>query len=196
MGARDRMALLIKSGKSFSEIGLYTGVHTAAATISMGKTLAVCALYLPPGITISKHSLAEFFEQLPKLFLVLGDLNVHFPAWGDSRRDGRGTMLKEFMAENDRIALNSGEQIFVHSAYHSTSTIDLAVTSPSIVIECFWAAHSDLYRSNHFLIILTFKFYLNGYIHIPSFNFCKADWNRFGELCRLSLDDCVVHTLS
>ncbi|GFN95443.1 ribonuclease hi [Plakobranchus ocellatus] len=63
-------------------------------------------------------------------------------------------MLEEFIAENDFIILNSGEQT-VHSAYHSTSAIDLAVASPSIAAECSWAAHSDLCGSDHFPIFLT-----------------------------------------
>ncbi|GFO34109.1 RNA-directed DNA polymerase from mobile element jockey [Plakobranchus ocellatus] len=137
-------ALLIRNGTRFSEIDLKTGLHAAAATISLEKTLTVCSLYLPPNSPVSKLSLAELFDQLPKPFLVLGDFNAHSPAWGDSRRDGRGRMLEEFTAENDFIILNSGEQTFVHSAYHSTSAIDLAVASPSIAAECSWAAHSDL----------------------------------------------------
>ncbi|GFO13713.1 RNA-directed DNA polymerase from mobile element jockey [Plakobranchus ocellatus] len=138
------VALLIRNGTRFSEIDLKTDLHAAAATISLEKTLTVCSLYLPPNSPLSKPSLAELFEQLPKPFLVLGDFNAHSPAWGDSRRDGRGRMLEEFIAENDFIILNSGEQTFVHSAYHSTSAIDLAVASPSIAAECSWAAHSDL----------------------------------------------------
>ncbi|GFO14933.1 RNA-directed DNA polymerase from mobile element jockey [Plakobranchus ocellatus] len=67
---------------------------------------------------------------------MLGDFNAHSPAWGDSRRDGQWRMLEEFTAENDFIILNSGEQTFVHSAYHPTSAIDLAVASPSIAAEC------------------------------------------------------------
>ncbi|GFO44337.1 hypothetical protein PoB_007084200 [Plakobranchus ocellatus] len=36
------------------------------------------------------------------------------------------------------------EQTIVHSAYHSTSAIDLTVPLSTIVAECSWAAHSDL----------------------------------------------------
>ncbi|GFN82814.1 RNA-directed DNA polymerase from mobile element jockey [Plakobranchus ocellatus] len=104
---------------------------------------------------VSKLSLAELFGQLPKPLLVLGDFNVHSATWGDSRRDGQGRMLEEFTAENDFIILNSGEQTFVHSVYHSTSAIDLAVASPSIAAECSWAVHSDLCGSYHFPIFLT-----------------------------------------
>ncbi|GFO18104.1 RNA-directed DNA polymerase from mobile element jockey [Plakobranchus ocellatus] len=156
---------LHKNGTRFSEIDLKTGLHAAAATISLEKTVTICSLYLPPNSTDSKLSLAELIEQLPKPFLVLGDFNVHSPAWGDSCRDGRGRMLEEFIAENDFIILNSGEQTFFHSAYHSTSAIDLAVASPSIAAECSWAAHSDLCGSDHFPIVLTltphFKYNVN-----------------------------------
>ncbi|GFO23345.1 RNA-directed DNA polymerase from mobile element jockey [Plakobranchus ocellatus] len=100
-------------------------------------------------------------------------------------------MLEEFTAENDFVILNSGEQTFVHSAYHSTSAIDLAVASPSIAAECSWAAHSDLCGSDHFPIFLTLSSNCNSNVN-TSFNFIKTDWNRFGDLCKLSLDDSVA----
>ncbi|GFO03547.1 LINE-1 retrotransposable element orf2 protein [Plakobranchus ocellatus] len=101
-------------------------------------------------------------------------------------------MLEEFTAENDFIILNSGEQTFVHSAYHSTSAIDLAVASPSIAAECSWAAHSDLCGSDHFSIFLTLTSNFSPNVNTTSFNFQKADWSRFGDLCKLSLDDSVA----
>ncbi|GFO50021.1 RNA-directed DNA polymerase from mobile element jockey [Plakobranchus ocellatus] len=143
----------------------------------------------PPGV--SKLSLAELFEQLPKPFLVLGDFNAHSPAWGDSRWDGRERMLEGFIGENDFIILNSGEQTVVPSAHHSTSAIDLAVASPSIAPECSWAAHSDLCGSDHFPIFLTLSSNFSSNVN-TSFNSKKADWNRFGDLCKLSLDDTVA----
>ncbi|GFO36939.1 Pol-like protein [Plakobranchus ocellatus] len=75
-------ALLIRNGTRVSEIDLKIGLHAAAATISLKKTLTVYSLYLPPNSPVSKLSLAELFEQLPKPFLVLGDFNAHTPAWG------------------------------------------------------------------------------------------------------------------
>ncbi|GFN87761.1 hypothetical protein PoB_001426700 [Plakobranchus ocellatus] len=89
-----------------SEIDLRTGLHAAAATISLEKTLTVCSMYVPPNSPISKLSLAELFEQLPKPFLVLGDFNAQSPAWGDFHGVGRGRILE------DLIILNSGEQTF------------------------------------------------------------------------------------
>ncbi|GFN93239.1 RNA-directed DNA polymerase from mobile element jockey-like [Plakobranchus ocellatus] len=148
-----------------SEIVLNTGLHAAAATISMEKRfLSVPASQYPSFETLC---LAELFEQLPKPFLVLGDFNAF------SCREGRERMLEQFMAENDLIILNSGEQTFVYSAYHSTSAIDLIVASPSIAAECSWAVHSDLCGSDHFPIFLTLFSSFNSNVN-PSFNFQKA----------------------
>ncbi|GFO27935.1 RNA-directed DNA polymerase from mobile element jockey [Plakobranchus ocellatus] len=87
-------ALLIRNGTRFSEIVLNTGLHAAAATISLEKTLTICSLYLPPNSPVSKLSLAELFEQPPKPFLVLGDFNAHSPAWGVPAGMGEGGCLK------------------------------------------------------------------------------------------------------
>ncbi|GFO00797.1 RNA-directed DNA polymerase from mobile element jockey [Plakobranchus ocellatus] len=97
-------------------------------------------------------------------------------------------MLEEFTAENDLIILNSGEQTFVHS----TSAINLAVASPSIAAEYSWAAQSDLCGSDHFPIFLNFTSNFSNNVNATSFNFKKADWNRFRDLCKLSLDDSVA----
>ncbi|GFO31442.1 RNA-directed DNA polymerase from mobile element jockey [Plakobranchus ocellatus] len=50
---RGEAALLIRNGNRFSEIDLKTGLHAAAATISLEKTLTVCSLYLPPNSQVS-----------------------------------------------------------------------------------------------------------------------------------------------
>ncbi|GFN87874.1 adenosine deaminase cecr1-a [Plakobranchus ocellatus] len=89
------------------------------------------------------------------------------------------------------IILNSGEQTFVHSAYQSTSAIDLAVTSPSIAAECSWAVHSDLCGSDHFLIFVTLTSNFNANVNTPTFNFKKADWSCFGDLSSL-LQSCSM----
>ncbi|GFN84619.1 RNA-directed DNA polymerase from mobile element jockey [Plakobranchus ocellatus] len=185
-------ALLIRNRTGFSEIDLNTGLHAAAATISLEKTLTICSLYLPRSTEISKKPPDELFEQLLKPCLVMRNFNLHSPACGDSRTDGRGRMLEEFIAKNDLIIPNSGEQTFVHSAYHSTSAIDLAVASPTIAAECYWAAYSYTCGSDHFPTILNFTSNFTRNFNSSTFHFKKANWNRFGDLCRLPLDGSVV----
>ncbi|GFO10363.1 Pol protein [Plakobranchus ocellatus] len=98
---------------------------------------------------MSKHSLAVF-RATSEAFSRAWRFQRAFSYVGGLRRDERERMLEEFMAENDLITLNSGEQTFVLLAY-STTPIDLAVASPSIAAKCSWAAHSDL--CDHFPIL-------------------------------------------
>ncbi|GFN92453.1 RNA-directed DNA polymerase from mobile element jockey [Plakobranchus ocellatus] len=70
-------------------------------------------------------------------------------------------------------------------------TIDLAVASPSIAAESSWAAHSDLCGSDHFPIFLTLSSHFNGNTN-TTFNFKKCRLERFGDVCKLSLDDSVA----
>ncbi|GFN94993.1 hypothetical protein PoB_002149900 [Plakobranchus ocellatus] len=55
----DEAALLIINRICFSDIVLYTGLHAAAATISVEKTLTVYSLYLPSNTQVLKFSLPE-----------------------------------------------------------------------------------------------------------------------------------------
>ena len=85
---------------------------------------------------------------------------------------------------------------FVHSAYNSTSTIDLAVASPTIALDFQWSVHDDLCGSDHFPIFL--KSHAEDNTTHPRYNFKKANWNLFGDLCSRSIDlkilesDCPV----
>ncbi|GFN99155.1 RNA-directed DNA polymerase from mobile element jockey [Plakobranchus ocellatus] len=58
--------------------------------------------------------------------------------------------------------------------------------------ECSWAAHSDLCGSDHFPIFLTFTSNFSSNVNTTSFNFKKAEWNRYRDLCKLSLEDSVA----
>ncbi|GFO29675.1 RNA-directed DNA polymerase from mobile element jockey [Plakobranchus ocellatus] len=94
LGPRGRGGPPHQKRNPFFGIDLKTGVHAAAATISLEKTLTVCSLYLPPNSPVSKLSLAELFEQLPKPFLVLGDFNAHSPAGSGGGGCSRSSWLK------------------------------------------------------------------------------------------------------
>ena len=126
----------------------------------------------------------------------MGDFNAHSPEWGDSRRDGRGKLIESFLQDNDLILLNSKSPTFVHSAYNSTSAIDLAVASPTIALDFQWSVHDDLCGSDHFPKVL--KSHAEDNTTHPRYNFKKANWNLFGELCSWSIDlkilesDCPV----
>ena len=189
-------ALLINQRVVHTELTLNSSLHAVAATVTLNKTFTICSIYLTPGESITKLSLENLIDQLPRPFLLLGDFNAHSPVWGDSRRDGRGKLIESILQDNDLILLNSKSPTFLHSAYNSTSAIDLAVASPTIALDFQWSVHDDLCGSDHFPIFLTSHAEDNT-TH-PRYNFKKANWNLFGDLCSRSIDlkilesDCPV----
>ena len=152
-------ALLINQRVVHTELTLNSPLHATAATVTLNKTFTICSIYLTPNEIITKPILEHLIYQLPRPFLLVGDFNAHSPEWGggggDSRRDGRGKLIESLLADTDLILLNSKTPTFLHSAYHTTSAIDLAVASPTIALDFQWSVHDDLYGSDHFPIFLT-----------------------------------------
>ena len=109
-------ALLINQRVVHTELTLNSTLHAVAATVTLNKTFTICSIYLTPGETITKLSLENLIDQLPRPFLLLGDFNAHSPVWGDSRRDGRGKLIESILQDNDLILLNSKSPTFLHSA--------------------------------------------------------------------------------
>ena len=185
-------ALLINQRVVHTELTLNSTLHAVAATVTLNKTFTICSIYLTPGESITKLNLENLIDQLPRPFLLLGDFNAHSPVWGDSRRDGRGKLIESFLQDNDLILLNSKSPTFVHSAYNSTSAIDLTVASPTIALDFQWSVHDDLCGSDHFPIFLTTHAEDNA-TH-PRYNFKKANWNLFGDLCSRSIDQKILES--
>ena len=74
-------ALLINQRVVHTELTLDSPLHAVAATITLNKTFTTCSIYLIPGESISKLSLENLIDQLPKPFLLVGDFNAHSPEW-------------------------------------------------------------------------------------------------------------------
>ena len=117
-------ALLINQWVVHTELTLNSPIHATAATVTLNKTFTICSIYLTPNETITKPTLENIINQLPRPFLLVGDFNAHSPEWGDSRLDGRGKLIESLLADTDLILLNSKTPTFIHSAHHTTSAID------------------------------------------------------------------------
>ena len=63
--------------------------------MSAKKTLTVCNVYFPPSLDVNFSDLEHLLELLPAPFVLLGDVNVHSPLWGNVRQDSRGQMVEK-----------------------------------------------------------------------------------------------------
>ena len=112
-------ALLINQRVVHTELTLNSTLHAVAATVTLNKTFTICSIYLTPGKTITKLSLENLIDQLPRPFLLLGGFNAHSPVWRDSRRDGQGKLIESILQDNDLILLISKSPTFPVSIFTS-----------------------------------------------------------------------------
>ncbi len=77
----------------------------------------------------------------------------------------------------------------MHPANGTYSAIDLSITDASLIQDFNWSVHDDLCGSDHFPTILE-SVTTTPQSSVPRWNFNKADWGRFADLCheKITLD--------
>ena len=91
-------------------------------------------------------------------------------------------MLENLFSKMDLCILNDGSVTYIHPATGSTSTLDLSICGPSLVVDYEWNIHEDLCGSDRFPVILTSNAF--GEDAAPNrWNFQKADWLSFQAQC-------------
>ena len=136
---------------------LTTPLDAVAVQVDLGRKYSVCSLYLPPvspNTHISQNDLADLLDQLPRPFLLLGDLNGRHSLWGDVISNTRGNLLASWIEHGDVGLLNTGEPTHFHSQTGSFSSIDLSICSSDCLIDFNWRVCDDLHSSDHFPLIL------------------------------------------
>ena len=95
-------------------------------------------------------------------------------------------MLEDLFSKMDLCILNDGSVTYIHPATGSTSTLDLSICGPSLVVDYEWNIHEDLCGSDHFPVILTSNAFREE--DAPNrWNFKKADWLSFQAQCSSAL---------
>jgi hypothetical protein len=185
------VALLVNNAHLFSKVQLNTPLQAVAARVTLNKVITFCSIYLPPSDYVSKVDITNLIEQLPSPFVLLGDFNGHSPLWGNHAYNSRGQMLEDVFSEMNLCILNNGSATYIHPASGSTSTLDLSICAPSLVLDYEWKIHDDLCGSDHFPVILTNPTHVED--TAPSrWNFKKADWLTFRALCLSRLTEEAV----
>ena len=162
-----------------------------AARETLNKVVTFCSIYLPPSDHVAKTDLINLIKKLPSLFVLLGDFNSHSPVWGNESYNSREQMLEDLFSEMDLCILNDGSSTYIHPTTGSTSTLDLSVCDPSLVLDYEWNIHEDLCGSDHFPIILTSNT-VKEKAAPNRWNFKKADWLSFQAQCSSELTEEAV----
>ena len=175
------VSLSIRKDILFKPIVLDTALEAVAAQISLAKSITVCSLYLSPSAVVSKHALEQLIAQLPKPFVILGDLNAHSTLWGGDHPNPQGRIVEDLCSQHDLVVLNDGSPTFCSSSSGSMSAIDLSICDPSIFLDLEWSVSDDTSGSDHFPITVTYETSFQEH-PVDSWKFRQADWERYAAL--------------
>ena len=105
-GLTGGVGLFVHQSLLHSPVELDTTLQAVAAKVSLHKTVTICSLYLPPSSRVKEQVLVHQIKQLPRLFLLLGDLNGHSLIWGSDHFSTKGILVEEAISELNLCCLN------------------------------------------------------------------------------------------
>ena len=176
--AHGGVGILVRNDTSAFEIDLNTTLQAIAVSVKLKKRTTVCSLYLPPGTTIPKKTLADLIEQLPRPFLLLGDFNAKSKLWYNNDYCQRGKMVEQLIEEGDFFFLDRDQKTHFSRQYKSFSHVDLSLCSIDLIDSFHWEVDEDYHNSDHTPI------FLKGNTPRPKgrpqrWILDKADWTEF-----------------
>lgn len=175
------VAIHVKNYVSSYRVELQTTLQAVAVSIKIRKRITVCSLYLPPGEDIRREQLQELVDQLPKPFLILGDMNAHHPMWYDPRNiDRRGETIVDLIADNDLALLDQNKMTSIWKVDKSFSHIDLSICSAELLTWFQWDVYDEPLSSDHFPILLKAEIQRNSG-GTEKWIMKKADWELYTQ---------------
>ena len=177
------VAIYVKSGISSYRVELQTPLQAVAVSIKCHKRITVCSLYLPPGggrnDWFQSQDMQNLIDQLPKPFLILGDMNAHHPMWHDPRPvDDRGISLVDLITQNDIALLDRNKMTSMWKVDKTFSHIDLSLCSTELLSWFQWDVYDEPLNSDHFPVMLKSEIQKNigG---CEKWLLQKADWKKY-----------------
>ena len=101
--AHGGVAILARKEVAPIRVRLNTNFQAIAVSVKLHKRVTVCSIYIPPGEDgdFQERELEALLSQLPKPYLLLGDVNAHNTLWYDRITCGRGRKIENVLINND-----------------------------------------------------------------------------------------------
>ena len=149
------LAMLVRSDSGYTRLALNTTLQAMAIQLDFHpKLLTICNLYISPRDVLSYNDIRDLTDQLPRPFLLGGDMNAKSALWGNDITGQRGQAVEDLLNRTNICLLNSNVHTHFHLQTGTSSAIDLTLSSPDIAPDLQWSVLDDLYGSDHFPIII------------------------------------------
>ena len=161
-----------------------SGIEIVACQIQVkGRDLSVASIYIPPRVAVNYRQLESITEVLSEPRLILGDLNSHGMAWGESYDDARAPVIYDLCDNFNMCVLNSGEATRVPPPPARETRLDLSISSNSLRLDCTWKVIQDPHGSDHLPINISIS---NGSTPAETIDITydltrNIDWKKYSK---------------
>jgi ribonuclease HI len=122
---------------------------------------------------------------LPEPIILMGDLNSHHEAWGDSRDDYRGKAFIEVFDNLDMTILNDGSPTFIRPPEY-TLCLDVTACTSSFALMCDWSVDNTTRGSDHYPTYVTIRSTDGS----KNRRFSVTNWNLYRQLVKAGSLQC------
>lgn len=181
-------AILINKNVNYEHLPLNSQLQVVAAKVYLGKAYTICSIYLPH-VNISLQEIESLIDELPRPFILIGDMNARNTLWHDVVTNHKGQIIEQILNRNDINIINSDSPTHYHLQTGSTSVIDLAMVSSDCSIDYNHGVLSSLHGSDHYPTYLNKtqpNFSLDKHIR---FKIEQADWVTFHNNTNVVLEE-------
>lgn len=149
---------------SFKKLNIYKPIEAIEADISNNNfNIKIISFYAPPNIDsntidIKFTNLIMNYENHQNI-IIAGDINAHNNLWElNSHTDSKGRIIANIITDSKLILHNDGTHTFQDTFHHTTSAIDITLSSPNLSLN--WKVENIKLGSKHFPIVLEIENHL------------------------------------
>ena len=176
--AHGGVGIWVQNNKPAHQVPLVTNLQAVAVSLTLHRKITVCSIYLPPEEEISRQEIERLLEQLPKPFLLLGDVNAHCKLWYDDKDCRRGKIIRKIIEDRDIFLLDGNEYTHLSRAHGTKHHIDLSISSLGLHEEFDWSADECFRTSDHAPIYIKNRIQ-REYKYEQRWITKKADWEKY-----------------
>ena len=183
------LALLVKNNVGYQRLHLNSQLKVLAvrAGIKENTPVTICNIYISPQEPLVYQDLLDLVSELPRPFVLNGDLNSRHTLWGDTVCNQHGRVMERLLMSTDLCLLNTGLPTHLHVQTCTSTAIDLSLCSPEIFSDIIWSTADDLYGSDHYPIIMEMNTRQPQLVE-PRYILKRADWEAFEALSAVHED--------
>ena len=181
--AKGGVGIFIKNNIASYQIDLQTDLQAVAISMKSNIRITVCSLYLPPEDNVTSEDLIQLAKQLPKPYLILGDLNGHHPMWYDPRNiNDRGNEIVKFIEKAELALLDKNKMTHIWKVDKTKSHVDISICTPELLTLLDWDVYEEPLNSDHLPITITSKSQQQHITGIARWILDKGNWELFLKL--------------